>query len=105
MKNLQTLNHQGRLVMVGVLGGTKCEVDILPILFKRLQIKGLVMRSRSIEDKRSITQKFQEQCLPDLICGNLKPVIDSVFQLADVQQAHLHMLANKNIGKIILKID
>lgn len=103
-KNLASLCDNGRLVCVGLLGGTKAEINLATVLTKRLQIKGLVMRHRSIADKRAITQRFMATQLPLINKGLLQPVIDTVYPLAKAQQAHEHMESNANIGKIILEI-
>ena len=104
-RNLSVLRPGGRLILVALMGGAKCEVDLSTIMRKRLQVFGSVMRSRSLEDKRAITARFRERWLPPLIEGGIKPVIDSVFPLEDVVAAHEKMEANKNFGKIILSLN
>ncbi|MCZ6531471.1 MAG: NAD(P)H-quinone oxidoreductase [SAR324 cluster bacterium] len=104
-RNLSVLRPGGRLILVALMGGAKCEVDLSTVMRKRLQVFGSVMRSRSLEDKRAITARFQQRWLPPLIEGKIKPVIDSVFPLEEVVAAHEAMEANKNFGKIILSVD
>ena len=94
----------GRCVVIGVLGGTKVEVDFSKLLFKRHQILGLVMRSRSLADKIAITERFIAESLPALEQGKLSPVVDSTFALADAAKAHERMEANANRGKILLRV-
>jgi NADPH:quinone reductase-like Zn-dependent oxidoreductase len=86
------------------MSGGKCEISLGQIITKRLQIKGNAMRSRSLSDKRAITQRFREQWLPLLQAGKIKPIIDSVFPWEKVQEAHRYMESNRNFGKIILTI-
>jgi NADPH:quinone reductase-like Zn-dependent oxidoreductase len=72
---------------------------------KRLQLKGLSMRTRPIAEKRAVTEAFKERWLPLFVTGKLKPVVDSVFHFTDVRAAHLHMEKNLNVGKIVLQVD
>lgn len=102
--NLQSLKSQGRLIIVGLMGGNKTEIDLERILRQRLQIKGLVMRIRSNKEKRDITQNFITRWLPFFAEGLLRPVVDSVFPFDQVQAAHQRMESNANFGKIILEL-
>ena len=104
-RNLSVLKEGGRLVVVGLLSGWEGKIDLLPVVLRRLQIKGSAMRPRSLADKRAITRKFQERWLPLLAAGRLKPVIDSVFPLEKVAAAHERMESNDSFGKIILTLD
>ncbi len=103
-RNLSVLNAGGRLVLVALMGGAKTEIDLGLVLRKRLQIFGSVMRSRSLADKRAITRRFRERWLPPLADGRIKPIIDSVYPLDRVREAHEAMEANRNFGKIILEV-
>ncbi len=103
-RNLQILKTKGRLLQVGLMGGSTTEIDLGMIMRKRLQIIGSVMRPQSLDEKISITQRFVQRWLPALKEGTLQPVIDSVYPLAQVREAHQYMEANRNFGKIILKI-
>ena len=104
-RNLSVLKDGGRLVVVGLLGGWEGTIDLLPVVLRRLQIKGSAMRPRSLDDKRAITRKFQERWLPLLVSGRLKPVIDSVFPLEQAAAAHERLASNESFGKIILTLD
>lgn len=103
-RNLQILKTKGRLLQVGLLGGSTTEIDLGMVMRKRLQVIGSVMRPQSLDEKISITQRFVQRWLPALKEGTLQPVIDSVYPLAQVREAHQYMEANRNFGKIILKI-
>ena len=103
-KHSRCMASAGRCVVIGVLGGAKAEVNLGLLLMKRHQILGLVMRSRPIDDKIAMTQRFIRESLPHFESGLLKPVVDSVFQMADVAQAHERMERNANCGKIVLRI-
>lgn len=104
-RNLSILKPRGRLLIVGLMGGTTAETNLGYILRKRLQIFGSVMRSLPIEDKIQITGRFVNRWLPLLKQGRIKPVIDTIMELSQACDAHQYMEANENFGKIILKIE
>ena len=103
-KNLKSLTPGGRLVLVGVMGGVKVETNLGLILRKRLQVFGSVLRTRTLADKIDITRRFQENWLPLLTAGRIKPIIDCRFPLEQAAEAHHYMEDNKNFGKIILEV-
>jgi len=103
-RNLQILKTKGRLLQVGLMGGSATEIDLGMVMRKRLQVIGSVMRPQSLQEKIAITQRFEERWLPELKSAKLRPIIDSVYPIAEIQQAHEYMEANRNFGKIILKI-
>jgi NADPH:quinone reductase-like Zn-dependent oxidoreductase len=102
--NLESLSNQGRLILIGLLAGARTEIDLSPILRKRLRIIGTILRSRSMQEKIRITNPFREQVLPLLESGVIKPIVDSVFPLADAAEAHRRMESNQNWGKIVLTV-
>ncbi len=103
-KNLDSLRVGGRLVIVGLLGGVKVHANLGLILRKRLQIMGSVLRSRTLQDKIVISQKFKEDWLPLLENGKIRPIIDKKFPLDEADEAHRYMEMNKNFGKIVLEV-
>jgi putative PIG3 family NAD(P)H quinone oxidoreductase len=103
-RNLAVLKPAGRLVIASLMGGARAEVDLALILRRRLQVMGSVLRSRTLEDKRMITERFRRHWLPLLEQGRIKPVIDRVLPLERVREAHAAMEANQNFGKIVLTL-
>lgn len=104
--NLDTLGVEGRLVMLSLIGGIKPkEVNLAPILRKRLQIIGTTLRARSLDYKIALTKDLATKCLPHFESGQLKPIIDSIVPWTEVAAAHQRMEDNLNTGKIILKVD
>ncbi len=103
-KHSKCLATAGRCVVIGVMGGTSGEVNFGQILRKRLQILGLIMRARPLEDKIAITATFIRESLPKVANKTLRPVIDTVMPLADAAKAHERMEANLNLGKIVLSV-
>jgi len=103
-KHAACLAHRGRHVVVGVLGGAQASINLGRLLQKRQSLLGVVMRSRSMAEKIELTRGFVRNTLPLFADGRLKPLVDSVFSLADVARAHQRMEANENLGKIVLKV-
>lgn len=104
-KNLASLAVDGKLVMLGLLGGSKAVgPDLAPILYKRLKVLGSTLRSRSLDYRSRLIEDFRVNCYQHLENGRLKPVIDKIFPWTEVNQAHQYMEENKNRGKVILEI-
>ncbi len=102
--NLASLARCGRLVLIGLLGMGPANLRADLILNKRLRIFGTVLRSRPLEEKIAATQAFARAVLPLLERRSLVPVIDRVFELAQVRDAHEYMERNANVGKIVLRV-
>jgi putative PIG3 family NAD(P)H quinone oxidoreductase len=103
--NLACLALYGRLVIIGLLGGAKAELNIGRLMVKRQRVIGSVLRARPVEEKARITQAFRAQVLERFSTGELEPVIHAVLPLAEVRQAHELMTANANTGKLVLQVD
>jgi NADPH:quinone reductase-like Zn-dependent oxidoreductase len=103
--NLACLALSGRLVIIGLLGGPKAELNIGRLMVKRQRIIGSVLRARPVEEKARITQGFREAVLGRFERGELQPVIHEVLPLAEARRAHELMAANANTGKLILQVD
>lgn len=103
-RNLAILKTKGRLLQVGLIGGSATEINLNTVMRNRLQIIGSVMRPQSIDEKIAITGRFVDRWLPKLEGDVLQPIIDTVFPLVQAAQAHEYMEANRNFGKIILKV-
>ena len=95
----------GRMVMLALMGGVQVEnVNLVNFLRKRIRIMGSTLRARSMDYKIQLTRDLVEFAVPRFFNGEMKPVIDSVFDWTNVVEAHRYMEGNKNKGKIILKI-
>lgn len=102
--HLQCLAPCGRWVLIGLLGGNQASIDLGIVLRRRLQILGLIMRTRSAEEKAAIVRSFGERFLPALAKGSLEPIIDRVYPVSEVRAAHERMESNANLGKIVLEL-
>jgi len=101
-RNVALLAPDGVLMLVGVLGGWQGAVDLLPIIMKRLEIKGFSMRGQPDERKAGIVARFRKHWLDPIGRGDIRPVIHGTWPLHRVADAHREMEANLNIGKILL---
>lgn len=105
-QNLQSLAADGRLIILGTMGGNTAKgLDLGLMLRRRLQVIGSSLRSKSRADKIRLTEQFAAYAKPLFAEGRLKPVIDSVWDWDRANEAHQYMEQNKNIGKIILRVE
>ena len=103
--NLFSLAPDGRLVVVGTMGGASAEnIHLGLLLTRRLRILGTTLRSQPVETKIRLTQSFMHGWLPAFRTKRLVPVIDSVWDWTRLREAHEHMEAGRNLGKIVLRI-
>jgi tumor protein p53-inducible protein 3 len=103
--NLDCLRLDGRLVLLATLGGGKVEnFDLRKILTKRLQVMGSTLRSRSRDYQVRLTEDLSAFALERFNTGKLKPIVDSVLDWQDAAEAHRYMEANRNTGKIVLRV-
>lgn len=105
-KNIECLGTDGEWVLYGLMGGGSVNGDLLSkLLRKRIQLKTSTLRARSSDYKHELMMDFEKKLLGHFLTGNLKPVIDQVFSLDDIAQAHQRMESNLNFGKILLKVN
>jgi len=102
--NLNLLRLRGRLVFISTLSGGRTDIDIRQLMGRRLRLIGSVLRSRSLEEKVAIRNGFLAQFGEGLGDGRLMPVIDSIYPIAQANEAHARMAENRNIGKIVLTV-
>ena len=103
-RNVEALRVGGTIVQVGVMAGATGSFPLGALLPKRATVRGTVLRSRPIEEKVAITQRFTQEVLPLFDRGSLRPVIDRRFPLDAIADAHRHMESNANIGKILIDV-
>lgn len=102
--NMRSLRVAGRLVIIGLMGGAKTEIQLAVLLGKRLQLIGSTLRARPLEEKRQIAAGFVAQFGAGLESGRIAPVIDREFPLAEAGEAHRLMAASQHFGKIVLSL-
>lgn len=102
--NMNSLAYKGRLVLIGVISGIKAELNLALMMVKRQQIIGSVLRSRPVAEKGEIVAEFTRRALPKFADRTIVPIIEKVFSIDEVAQAHQMMEEDKHFGKIVLKI-
>jgi putative PIG3 family NAD(P)H quinone oxidoreductase len=102
--NMNSLGYAGRLVLIGVISGIKAELNLALMMVKRQQIIGSVLRSRPVKDKGDIVAEFTKTALPKFADRSIVPIIEKVFPMDQVVEAHRMMEEDKHFGKIVLKI-
>src|SRR5262245_8654045 len=102
--NLAALALDGRLALIGFLGGSRGQIDIGQILGKRLSVFGTTLRRTPLPQKIALTEAVAAFALHRFESGELRPVIDTVLPLEQAAEAHRQMEANSNVGKIVLRV-
>jgi NADPH:quinone reductase-like Zn-dependent oxidoreductase len=103
-EDLRCTSYRGRIILVGLLGGSAGEVDLGMILRNRLTIRGTTLRSRPMEEKIAVTERFAQHMLPLLADGTIKPIIDRLFPIDQAAEAHRYVAGNANFGKVVLEV-
>jgi putative PIG3 family NAD(P)H quinone oxidoreductase len=103
-RNLSCLAVDGRLVQIALQNGLKTEINLLPVMLKRLTITGSTLRPRSVMEKAAIAGALRAKVWPLLEDGRVRPIIHAVFSLADAVKAHRLMESSGHIGKIVLRV-
>jgi NADPH2:quinone reductase len=102
--NMNSLGYAGRLVIIGVISGIKAELNLALMMVKRQQIIGSVLRSRPVKDKGEIVAEFTRTALPRFADRTIVPIIEKVFPMDQVVEAHRMMEEDKHFGKIVLQV-
>ncbi|MEI6146052.1 MAG: NAD(P)H-quinone oxidoreductase [Methylococcales bacterium] len=102
-RNLKCMADEARLVQIAIQNGAKAEINLLPIMLKRLTITGSTLRARDDLFKARIAEKLKQQVWPLLAKGSIKPIIHERFALNEASKAHELMESSHHIGKILLE--
>lgn len=100
----KVLNVDGRIVLIGLLGGRMAEVDLGLMLVKRQRLIGSTLRSRTVVDKGQVMTALFKHVWPLLSAHQIEPVIDQSWPIEEAEAAMAHVADNKNIGKVLLKV-
>jgi putative PIG3 family NAD(P)H quinone oxidoreductase len=101
-RNLDALATNGRLVVIGLQGGAKAELDLGKLLVKRARIIATTLRARPVEEKAAIVAAVRETVWPWVEDGSVEPVIDRVLPLRDAAEAHRLVEDSGHVGKVVL---
>jgi NADPH:quinone reductase len=103
-RNLRCIAMHGRIVTIAFQKGSKVEVDLLPIMVKRLTLTGSTLRPRSVAEKAEIARSLEARVWPLFSAGRCRPAIFKTFSLADAAAAHQLMETSQHVGKIVLTV-
>ncbi|MBQ1048531.1 NAD(P)H-quinone oxidoreductase [Micromonospora sp. C51] len=103
-RNVAALAADGRLVVIGMQGGRKSELDLGALLAKRGTVAATALRSRPLEQKAAIVRGVREQVWPLVEAGRVRPVIDRRLPIIDAAQAHRLVASNEHVGKVLLTV-
>lgn len=101
-ENLASLAKKGRVILVGLTSGTTTEFNLGIALHKRLKIIGTMLRARSIGEKAEAMQRFDDEVVPLLASGKVRPNLDKTFAAEDVDEAYKYLESNESFGKVVL---
>ncbi len=104
VRNVSCLALKGRIIQVGTMAGPSTNFNVASLMPKRASITGTVLRPRPKDEKIAVSRAFADALLSDFDAGVLKPIIDTRFALDQIVDAHRHMEANANIGKIVVTV-
>jgi putative PIG3 family NAD(P)H quinone oxidoreductase len=103
-ENFSCLAMRGRIVVVGMMAGASCELDLPLLMHKRAELRGTVLRARPLEEKILAAQALERHVVPLLARGAVRPVVDRTLPLSRAAEAHALMQSNETFGKIVLEV-
>jgi NADPH2:quinone reductase len=103
-RNLECLRLDGRLVQIGLIGGSKAPVDLRAILQKRLTLTGSTLRARTPAEKGAIARELERRVWPLLDRGDVRPIVYAEFPLERAADAHRELESGRVIGKVVLVV-
>jgi NADPH:quinone reductase len=101
-ETIDAMAPQGTLMLVGLVAGASAEVPLRSLLAKRVRVQGTALRSRTLEEKIVVARAFEQRLLPAFSSGQLKPVVDAVLPMAELQPALHRLASNDTFGKLVL---
>jgi putative PIG3 family NAD(P)H quinone oxidoreductase len=104
VEDLLCVAPRGRIVLVGLMGGARAELDLRSLLHKRIQLTGTVLRARPLEEKIAAVQQLGRHLVPLFARGALRPIVDRVLPLAEAAAAHAYVASNAGFGKVVLRV-
>jgi len=103
-RNLRTLAIDGRLVQIGLQGGSRAEIDLRVVLQRRLTLTGSTLRNRPVAEKAAIAREVEKHVWPLLGSGTVKPLVDRTLPLDQAAEAHRLLESGEIVGKVVLTV-
>jgi len=104
-QNLEALTTWGRIVFLATMGGFQANVNLGMLMSRRISMRGVTLRTRILEEKLAVTRRFTTSVLPLLASGKVRPIIDHMYPLEEIGEAHRVMGENRNFGKLVVRVD
>src|SRR6266851_2297659 len=104
-QNLEALGMWGRMIFLATMGGAQANVNLGMLMGKRISMRGVTLRTRTLEEKLAVTRRFATGVLPLLANGKVRPILEQVYSMKDIGEAHKVMGENRNFGKLIVRVD
>jgi NADPH2:quinone reductase len=102
--SVKALAQKGRIMLIATMAGNDITLQLGQVLGKRAHLIGTILRARPLEEIAEVMRAFGEHVVPLFAAGRLRPVIDKVFTISNIQDAHRHQESNQSFGKIVLTI-
>jgi len=102
--NLAVLNVDGRLVVIGLMGGAQTELNLGLMMVRRLRIIGSTLRARTVAAKAQVMDRLAEEVWPHIAGGRIRPIIEAVIPIQEAERAHQLIAADQTFGKVILSV-
>ncbi len=102
--NLELLRLNGRLVLIGLMGGVQSEVNLAQLMMKRVRVIGSTLRARPVSEKGAVMDALLANVWPAIEAGRIKPVIEASFPIEQAEQAHALVAGNDTVGKVLLTV-
>jgi NADPH:quinone reductase len=102
--SIKALAQKGRIMLIATMAGNDITLQLGQVLGKRARLIGTILRARPLEEIAEVMRAFGEHVIPLFAAGKLRPVIDKVFTISNIQDAHRHQESNQSFGKIVLTI-
>lgn len=102
--NLELLGRNGRLILIGLMGGGVAEINLAHLLIKRLRLVGSTLRARPLSEKAEVMRQLAEHVWPKISAKEILPIVDTTFAITDAEEAHKLVASDKTIGKVVLRV-
>ena len=103
-ENLKLLALNGRLVLIGLMGGVRAEIDLAALMMKRIRVIGSTLRARPTSEKAQVMNQLFEKVWPKIESGEIRPIIDATFPIEKVVEAHDLVSSDATLGKVVLSV-
>lgn len=104
-ENMNALSQDGRLLMIGLMGGAKASINLGTLMMKRIRIIGSTLRAQPVSKKTEIMNRLEQDIWPFLEAKEIKPIIDKVIPIEEADKGHQLIESNQTFGKVILKVN